>query len=239
MESLINDNLGLMADIFGIISPHLNIVDKVQVGLVNKGLNQIMKPIIKKDNIKVFHCDCLEYNNNELCKAWGECIHSNCDEERCSEKGRKMIKKVEDEGIKNVVIFGCQSYSYYWTSKIDNIVTNIYCMEEEFSKNKVLIRKLSNWHTYEIMDKSKLSGKELKKNLKYQYYNNLNDKTIINSCKKVYKEIIAKKQKKSEMFGMFSDCDCDSDCGCENQLAYENESDCDSECDSDNESDYE
>jgi SHS2 domain-containing protein len=239
LQNLINENVNAFADVFEIISKNINIVDKVQVGLTNKTLNQIMKPIIKKDDIKVFHCDCVEYKNNELCKVWSECIHSTSDEVRCAKKGKKINKIVEDEGIKNVVIFGCKSYIYYWTSKTDNIVTNIYGIGEEFSKNKVQIKKFSNCHTYEIIDKSKLSKNELKNNLILKYYYNLNDETIIYSFEKVYKEIIAKRQKESEVFGMFRDCDCDSECDCDIECDYEIQRECDSDFESDSESDYE
>jgi hypothetical protein len=112
MESLINENLGLMADVFSIISQNLNIVDKVQVGLVNKGLNEIMKPIIKKDNVQVFYCRCFYRENGKLCKKADRRIYCREIEENsdCMNKSKEIEIADKKEKIENIVIFGCLSY---------------------------------------------------------------------------------------------------------------------------------
>ena len=170
MESLINENLGLMADIFGIISPHLNIVDKVQVGLVNKGLNEIMKPIIKRDNVQVFYCCCFFRRSGKLCKK--ENREGNLD---CISKWQDIEEVIETLGLKNIVMYGCYQISRLFNIETENLVTNAYI--KDVSKKTVYINKTDILHIYEIMDvpnenikkNNKMLGVEDEKN-KYRYF---------------------------------------------------------------------
>jgi hypothetical protein len=145
MESLINENLGLMADIFGIISPHLNIVDKVQVGLVNKGLNEIMKPIIKKDNVQVFQCCCFYRRSGIICKKADR--EENLD---CMSKWQDIEEVIETLGLKNIVLYGCYVIEKNFNIRVENLVTNADI--NNISKNMILINKANISHIYEIMD---------------------------------------------------------------------------------------
>jgi len=192
------------ADVFEIISKNINIADKVQVGLTNKTLNQIMKPIIKKDNIKVFHCNCFEYNNNELCRVEGQCLYGGDQKICCSGESKKISNIIEDEKIKNVVVFGCNRlYFFHLHSKIDNLVTNLDIREN--SKNIVHVEKFNTTHRYEIMDISDLSYKEIENNLELRYYYKLKKKDVTIRCayNTVYKEIEVKKRTPSKMFGEY------------------------------------
>ncbi len=58
MDKLISENPTVLADIFSIVGKNLSIVDKVELGLTCKTMHNIMKPIIKKDNVKVIRCMC-------------------------------------------------------------------------------------------------------------------------------------------------------------------------------------
>lgn len=145
MDCLINENLGLMADIFGIISPHLNIVDKVQVGLVNKGLNEIMKPIIKRDNVQVFQCCCFYRRSGIICKKADR--EENLD---CMSKWQDIEEVIETLGLKNIVMYGCYVIEKNFNIRVENLVTNADI--GNVSKKTVYINKDGISHIYEIMD---------------------------------------------------------------------------------------
>ena len=224
LQNLINENVNAFADVFEIISKNINIADKVQVGLTNKTLNQIMKPIIKKDDIRVLHCNCFEYKNNELCRVEGQCLYWGDQKICCSGESKKISKIIEDEKIKNVVVFGCDRLDlFHLHSKIDNLVTNLRIIDN--SKNIVHVEKFNTSHRYEIMDVSDLSYKEKEENHEYQYYDKLRDKTIWCSWNTVGKEIEVKKRTPSKMFGEYL-------YNCYKDEWYR-------VCESDNESDYE
>lgn len=205
LNQIINQNLGGFIDIFSIVEKNLNIVDKVQLGLACKDMHTIMKPIIKKDDIHVFHCNCFEYNNNELCEVGWQRYYGDDEKMCCRDRIEKIKEIIKDEKIKNVVLFGCARLDpyYHWNIKIDNLVTNVNIGDK--SKNTVLLKKFNTHYRYEIMDVSNLGYEELRKKapLEYLYYYQLKDETIMCYQMKVYKQIVTEKTIPSKMFGKY------------------------------------
>lgn len=178
MNSFISENLGALDDVFSIVEKNLNIVDKVQLGLTCKSMHTIMKPIIKKDEIKVFHCNCYKSNDGEIFRIDGKKICFDCSSDEsdgCRGKVIEIEKQIKREHIKNVVMFGCYYFNLRDIDCFDNLVTNYahYCVTNyKLSEGKKLV-VFSNktiTHRYRLMDLSKLPKKDLKENKEYQYY---------------------------------------------------------------------
>jgi predicted sugar kinase len=112
LNQIINQNLGGFADIFSIVEKNLNIVDKVQLGLACKDMHTIMKPIIKKDDIHVFHCNCFEYKNNELCEVGWQRYYGGDEKMCCRDKIEKIKENLLKAGSKYASMSGTGSTVY-------------------------------------------------------------------------------------------------------------------------------
>lgn len=156
LNSLINENLGGFMDVFSIIEKNLNIIDKVQLGLTCKDMHEIMKPIIKKDDVHVVRCGCKKnYHgcmNAERCRRNPEIFN-------IIENEREFCKKNK---VKNIVSFGC-----IHPLCIYEHLENIVCVGNDFSSylgnfNSVTIKKdceeiqmIYSYYNYSFMEYGK------------------------------------------------------------------------------------
>ncbi len=170
LNSLINENLGGFMDVFSIVEKNLNIIDKVQLGLTCKDMHEIMKPIIKKDNVHVVRCGCEK--DYDGCMDDGK---PNPERDQMIQSEREFCKK---NNVKNIVSFGCIRPDEIAMHNLENAVHindsmrysyHYDCMSVHMRKDKFDIQMVSSYFDYFVGETMVLNTKK-NPNVKLHYY---------------------------------------------------------------------